>query len=222
MSHRRSLLIKRPSAGGFAFNNALAFRAASNEHVTFTAIATTNTFTFSGWFYFDSTGVKTLLGSSASAFHYITMTNSTTFQVRLSSIRSFTVTAINTGQWYHLAFTSSASVTDMYVDSVKQTSSSTTGGVNIDMVGNRSGLTSKFDGKSDELIFKVGYTATQADIDDLYNSGNGVDSSTILTSPDFHYKFDESGTDIISVDDSGNSNNGTLNNFPASGMWVPH
>jgi hypothetical protein len=34
--------------------------------------------------------------------------------------------------------------------------------------------------------------------------------------------LNESGIDTIAIDSGGSGNNGTLNNFPTSGMWIPH
>ena len=73
----------------------------------------------------------------------------------------------------------------------------------------------------DEAAVWESSVATQQNVTDLYNSGNGALASDIIASPTAYYRMNESGTDTTATDETGNYN-GTLNNFPTSGMWVAH
>jgi hypothetical protein len=74
----------------------------------------------------------------------------------------------------------------------------------------------------DEVAVLGGTAATLTNAQNLYNSGNGADFNSVMGSSDVYYHLDESGTATTAVDSSGNGNDGTLNNFATSGMWVAH
>jgi hypothetical protein len=82
------------------------------------------------------------------------------------------------------------------------------------------GTTNKF-GRMDETAIWNGTAATQQNITDLYNNGNGALASSIIANPTAYWRFNESGADIILTDETTNYP-GDLINFPASGMWVAH
>ncbi len=131
----------------------------------------------------------------------------------------------HTGSWHHYVVTrDSSNVIEMYVDGVKQTkSTSNANSANLQMksVGNRNNNTKHFQGEMDDCIAVSGYCATQQDVTDLYNSGAGVDPTTILTSGVVAYwEFNET-TGTTASDSSGNGNDLTLNNF-AGDYWVSH
>jgi len=112
----------------------------------------------------------------------------------------------------------------MYVDGVKQTKSSgttRTSNLQIQSVGARVSGIKNLLGEIDDFIAVGGYCATQQNITDLYNSGAGVDPTTILTSGVVAYwKFNET-TGTTASDSSGNGNDLTLNNFTGD-YWIPH
>jgi hypothetical protein len=74
----------------------------------------------------------------------------------------------------------------------------------------------------DEFAILKGTGATATNVTDLYNGGVGADFETVMGSSDIYHKLDGTGTDTTSLDSSGNGNDLTLNNFPASGMWIDH
>lgn len=129
------------------------------------------------------------------------------------------------GSWHHYVVTRDSSNTiEMYVDAVKQTKSSgttRTSNLQIQSVGARPSATKNLLGEMDDFIAVGGYCATQQNITDLYNSGAGVDPTTILTSGVVAYwKFNET-TGTTASDSSGNGNDLTLNNFTGD-YWIPH
>ena len=131
----------------------------------------------------------------------------------------------HTGTWHHYVVTrDSTNVIEMYVDGVKQTKSTSnvnSNDVAMISVGNRTGNIKHFKGKMDDFIAVGGYCATQQNVTDLYNSGGGIDPTTILTSGVVAYwKFNES-TGTTASDSSGNGNDLTLNNFTGT-YWVTH
>ena len=131
----------------------------------------------------------------------------------------------DTGSWHHYVVTrDSSNVIEMYVDSVKQTkSTSNANSANLQMIsiGNRFNNTKHFKGQMDDFIAVGGYCATQQNVTDLYNAGAGVDPTTILTSGVVAYwEFNET-TGTTASDSSGNGNNLTLNNFTGT-YWVSH
>jgi len=77
-------------------------------------------------------------------------------------------------------------------------------------------------GVMDEIAVWNGVSATAQNAVDLYNSGNGALASSIIPNPTAYWRLNESGTDTIAIDSGGSGSNGTLNNFPTSGMWIPH
>ena len=74
----------------------------------------------------------------------------------------------------------------------------------------------------DEIAVWNGVSATAQNAVDLYNSGNGALASSIIPNPTAYWRLNESGTDTIAIDSGGSGSDGTLNNFPTSGMWIPH
>ena len=77
-------------------------------------------------------------------------------------------------------------------------------------------------GVMDEVCIWNGVSATAQNAVDLYNSGNGALASSIISNPTAYWRLNESGTDTIAIDSGGSGNDGTLTNFPTSGMWIPH
>jgi hypothetical protein len=212
------------------FENALEFDGV-DDNVSFTAVskpAITVGFSVSMWVKFNATpSTEVILGNSASLYNQLTFVSPTQalFRTRSAgaSITYFNFPAISTGTWYHIAVSLVTTVNELWIDGVKYTGT-THNYDNETITFDQIGLSGTNYGQFviDELALKVGSGLTQQDVDDLYNGGLGATATSVIASPNVYYKFNESGTDTTAVDASGNSNNGTLNNFPASGMWVSH
>ena len=74
-------------------------------------------------------------------------------------------------------------------------------------------------GVFDETGWKIGYGATPSDVSALWSGGSGADFASVISSPEGHFKLNQTGTDTIAIND-GSTGNGTLTNYPTSGMWV--
>ena len=219
------------SAGSdFSFGNALSFDGV-NDNVSFTAVnkpALTAGFSISMWMKFNATpDFDYLLGYSGSQNMYFSFQSPTVvrFQTRQSGagITTFSIPAISTETWYHIAFSSVDTVNELWINGTKYTGNTNTytnSEVNFDTIGQRN-ATSYGQFVIDELALKAGSGLTQQDVDDLYNGGLGQFATDVITDPDIYYRLNGSGTDTTAIDDSGNSNTGTLNNFTGT-YWIAH
>ena len=212
------------------FENALEFDGV-NDNVSFTAIAKpalSNGLCFGFWVNFSSTpNFEYILGDSTNGNQWFRWNNSTSATFRSRSAGAATTTfsfpAISTSTWYYIAVSLNGGVNEMWINGTKYTGDTDNydnENISFDRIGEGSGAYGQF--ILDELFVKTESSLTQQNVDDLYNGGLGATATSVIASPNVYYKFNESGTDTTAVDASGNSNNGTLNNFPASGMWVSH
>ena len=212
------------------FENALEFDGV-NDNVSFTAVskpALTNGLCFGFWLNFSSTpNFEYILGDSTNGNQWFRWNNSTSATFRSRSAGAATTTfsfpAISTSTWYYIAVSLNGGVNEMWINGTKYTGDTDNydnENISFDLIGESSGAYGQF--ILDELFVKTESSLTQQNVDDLYNGGLGATATSVIASPNVYYKFNESGTDTTAVDASGNSNNGTLNNFPASGMWVSH
>ena len=219
---RRALLRKNASGGGFAFGNALDFDGV-DDYLDIPYLSAIGDFTYSCWANYDTLNAI-FISNSTTGVHFIRTTSSTQIQYRVNTSTYFTIPTLSTGTWYHFMFTRSSGNGRVYVNGVESSSGSqAVGTINLafNFMGKRS--TGDFmDGKYDECAFWNGTVGTLTNAKDLYNSGAGALASDVIASPTWYYRMNESGTDTIAVDSSGNGNDGTLTNFPASGMWVAH
>ena len=212
------------------FENALEFDGV-DDNVSFTSVskpALTNGLCFGFWVNFPSTpNSEYILGDAGNTNQWFRWNNSgaATFRSRSAgaATTTFTFPAISTSTWYYIAVSLNGGVNEMWINGTKYTGD-TDNYDNENISFDRIGLGNANYGQFilDELFIKVASSLTQQNVDDLYNLGLGATATSVIASPNLYYKLNESGTDTTAVDASGNSNNGTLNSFPASGMWVSH
>jgi hypothetical protein len=213
----------------FSFGNALSFDGV-NDNVSFTAVnkpALAVGFSVSMWVKFNATpSSEFILGNSASIYNQLLFISPTQayFRTRAAgaSITYFNFPAISTGTWYYIAVSLVTTVNELWIDGVKYTGT-THNYDNENITFNQIGLSGTSYGQFviDELALKAGSGLTQQNVDDLYNGGLGQFATDVITDPDIYYRLNGSGTDITAIDDSGNSNTGTLNNFTGT-YWVEH
>jgi len=212
------------------FENALEFDGV-DDNVSFTSVskpALTNGLCFGFWVNFPSTpNSEYILGDAGNTNQWFRWNNSgaATFRSRSAgaATTTFTFPAISTSTWYYIAVSLNGGVNEMWINGTKYTGD-TDNYDNENISFDRIGLGNANYGQFilDELFIKVASSLSQQNVDDLYSLGLGATATSVIASPNLYYKLNESGTDTTAVDASGNSNNGTLNSFPASGMWVSH
>jgi len=140
--------------------------------------------------------------------------------------------AVNDGSWHHVACVfnpSSSNKYSLYVDGVLDVTGNISTPINtgssVDLrIGKRIDNVKHFNGDIDEVrIYNYARTATQILAD--MNSEYCVNPSGLVA----YYKMNEGVANAVNssvttiIDDSGNANNGTLNNFSVSGTtsnWV--
>jgi len=208
-------------AAGFDFGNALTF--STDDNVTLgTAVSMAGAFTMSMWIQTDTFNSDRIITNTSGADRFY-FPNSTTIQV-VWAVLSYTwtfATPMIVDTWMHVVWTRHATsgVMNAWVNGVKNTNTpnTRTNTFSLDTLGQGAA----WGGIIDEFgIAPV--EASQTNVDDLYNGGAGANFEDVMGAADVYLQLNESGTATIAVDTSANSNNGTLNNFPASGMWNAH
>lgn len=210
------------SGGGvpFAFGNALLFDGVNDTVVIGTGITPAPSRTLNFWFKLDAFGKLAFHAGSGQPYIQI---NTTTITVVTTANRSYTVPSLSLSTWYMCTVVFEAITARVYLNGTESSSSA----LGIVYVGTFTrfggGYTGfHYDGVLDEISwYESELTPTQ--ITNLYNGGAG-NFADIDVTPLVWYKLDESGTDTTAVNSGsgGATYDGTLNNFPASGMWVPH
>lgn len=217
------------SLAPFEFGNALQFDGV-NDYVEFNSDSgptSAQNFFVSLWFKTTSTTIQALLGgvSAISGCWIIDPTTIRVFYGNNSYIYNYTLPAFNDGNWHHIMFgRESDGLTLFFVmDGIDYSAGSTNLSMQLRRLGTNQVLSRPFNGVMDEVV--IAYEEpTLAKALQAYNSGSGSDPSTYLTgSAKLIYHLNESGTTTTTIDDSGNGNNGTLNNFTTPpDYWVAH
>lgn len=204
------------------FENALEFDGVDDYVSIGSPVSMSSEATVNMWVKFSDLNTRIISDSSNTAV--IWTPTSTSVRVYCGgNFQDFVVPTMSLGTWYMLTATrDAANGWRVYLNGTESTSGLQvrSGTFNVNRLGNLGSVYS--DIVLDEVSILEGTTASDIQIASLYNSGNGADANAVLGSTSLYYRLNESGTDTTAVDASGNSNNGTLNNFPASGMWVSH
>lgn len=162
------------------------------------------------WFFYPTSVQFRLNGSSSSR----------------NNIWSYSYTP-NNGTWTHYMLTrDSASEINFYVNGIVQSKTqSNTNNYNFQIahIGRRNNSTKHFKGSMDDFVVKSGYCASAQDGLDLYNSGAGVDPTTILSNPNAYWKFNET-TGLVASDSSstGSFDMDLVNFLNDPDQWVAH
>ena len=200
----------------FAFGNALQFDGV-NDYVDFTPIVLTGEFSFSMWAYLQRNSSFQLF---AGGIGYIIGVNGLTLITNPTGSNFASFGTISLTTWLHIFVRRDSSDNIyVYVNGVQSGSSALRAGTNtFNNLGELVGFYSQM--RQDEVaVWNVDIGNQSVN---LYNSGNG-DYATNYSPANLlaYWRMNESGTDTTAVDEQG-TYDGTLNNFPASGMWVPH
>lgn len=209
----------------FAFDNALEFDG-TDDYVSIPTTTNSSDFTLSAWFKLNSLTANQVLFSNSSDLSTIVRLNSST-EIRVSQNggQNFTLPiTLTTGVWYHFMLTSNSNQRDLFINGQASPSNSLTYSAtsNYDWIGNYNGDgADTFDGVFDEISF-YNSGANNQDAIDFYNSGAGQYAYDVKPSPERYYRANGSGTSTVFADEGSELSDGALNNFPTSGMWIPH
>ena len=204
----------------FSFGNALQFDKV-NDYVSFSNITTTTTWTISFWFKYNTGMFFSNFGASN---QFIQSFNTTNLRIVTGAdSRFYAVPAMTIGTWYHCFISINAGTARLYLNGVQSSNGAQTNNTSITLnaMGTFNGGSFYFGGALDEVGILTGVAGTAQNAIDLYNSGNGANFEAIMGSSTAYWRMNQSGTDTIAIDENA-AHNGTLNNFPASGMWVAH
>jgi hypothetical protein len=207
-----------PQSSGFEFANALSFDGV-NDDVTFTSSvekpALTSGFSFSMWVRFDSAlGNEWILGTTTSSNMWFRIDSTLViFRSRSSGAATtiWTVPAFSTGTWYHVAVSLVNTVNELWINGTKYTGDADNydnENLSFNKIGRAAGT---YYGQFviDEFAMQSGEGLSQADVDALYNGGDGALATDVMT-PGVYYRFNESNPSAITADSSGNGNKGTV------------
>ena len=205
------------TAQPFSFGNALQFDGV-DDYVSFSNIVLTGEFSISMWAYLEkNSGFQVFAGGVG----YIIAVSGLTLYSNPTGSNYATFGSISLNTWVHLFLRRDSSDNlSVYVNGVQSGSTVLRGGThtfnNLDRTS--SGFYAQM--RQDEVAIWNTDIGNQSA--NLYNSGNG-DFATNYSPANLqaYWRMNGSGTDTTAVDEQGNYD-GTLNNFPASGMWVAH
>jgi len=219
------MLTGSAASPSFSFGNALQFDGV-NDFVNYSAVYSgSESRTVEAWIRVtsaDLSGTRYLFGQSGTAaanhFHLDIRSGVLTFTAAGGAFTFSTSKTFLADTNYHVAVTYDGTTVVVYVDGLnvgsQNYSLNTDGtlfrlGVRIDINLVYAGLINEF------RMWNV--ARTQQEIQDN-KEVNVIGQTGLLV----YSRMNETGTDTTATDSSGNGNNGTLNNFPVSGMWVAY
>ena len=136
---------------------------------------------------------------------------------------NFDFASIPVGTWFHFVFSIIGNTARCYLDGTVSANTYDVSTDNFRYSGTQipSGTTGIV-GTADEYGIKMGYGATQADVDALYNSGLGANFEDVISNPELSMHLNSSGSSTVAVND-GSGVDGTLENFTfTTSPWVDH
>jgi len=202
----------------FSFGNALEFDGVNDYVSSYTL--TSNVSTMSFWFY-ATNGANRRMVSATNASNPTLRLNGGGVVFYITTLFA----SVNLNQWNHLVFVSNnGGAAKAYLNGTPTTHTVFFQSGNVIGIGAKTGLAfgNNFEGKQDEFAIKENYIISDAEVAELYNSGNGNNFNTVVGSSDVYYQFNQTSPDSTATDSSGNGNTGTLNNFDTSICWVAH
>ena len=192
----------------------------STRTVTFTsALTMSSNFCVSFWAVPYSHGSIRITLQNSAQTQYIDWSSGVNGQVRVttaSGVSTFTLGEISLLTRCHFMISRTSNNIRVYLNGIE----SSTGALSNSGAFELDRILEDYNGVLNELAIWKNVAGTAQNSVDLHNGGLGILATDVIASPDLYYRFNSKGTDTTAIDDSGNSNDGTLNGFPASGMWV--
>lgn len=213
----------------FSFGNALQFDG-TNDYVSIAAKTITNQSTISFWVNWDNIESTVFYTSNSERISSLVTTGEIIVAYAGFVQAQFSFTSIpTTGVWNHYVITRNGTKMNAYLNGVLSSSGEATvdsASYSLQELGKSvSGSGAKvLRGILDQVAIWNGSDkiATQENVTALYNSGNGDSVGNIISNPERDYELNSEGTSTTAVDSGSDGEDGTLTNFPASGMWVTH
>lgn len=212
----------------FSFGNALQFDGV-NDYVSHNLYSLSSEFSISFWVKFASTSItagKLIISESVSFDNFINIIAINKIRIRLNgTILTFTIPEINT-EWNHYVFTRDVSNNiKCYINGIQSSTGSLVNSNTfalIERLGTRAAsISDAF--TIDQYSVWDGYTLSEAEVDKLYNGGNGNFITEVGGTPFLIYEFNESsGLTAPNTGSEAGTYTGTLNNFTSPDCWVAH
>jgi hypothetical protein len=220
------------AGGSYDFLNALEFDG-TNDNVDFTGfdMVLSTTFTLSMWVQPTTgwAGGEAIIGKNGNNNRILIFSGSgttITYRNDASNVVFLCPTTITTGgSWYHLVVVKTA--TDkmrIYVNGTESASGEQTvdaGTFTWDKIGRTGAASNLLHAIIDDVVIWDATIATSGNVISLYNSGSGVDPTTVIASPNRLYKCDSSSGTVL-IDGGSDGQDGTLQNFTVPAAWVTH
>lgn len=212
----------------FDFGNALKFDGV-NDYVTIPTISGYSNLTLNFWIkiqtgsgygyiFSDSNGRGIAVREDASGAGF-----SAGELYFYTGVLVHTTCIIPFNEWTMISIVFDGATWKIYKNAILQYTVTATAFFNINRIGRWNTTTANhFAGTLDELVIYLS-DLSPLDIENIYNSGNYTNPTSIVASPLSYYEFNESGAETTLTDSSGNGNDGTLNNFTTPpDYWVAH
>jgi hypothetical protein len=221
---------------GPGFSTYYAGTFSTSKYVTWSGTTIgTNSYTFECWFrtstFSTPSGVQVLLGTTNSNALNIRINNSTTIAIDQynSSQQTFTVPTISTNTWYHLAVVRSGTTTTVFLNGTRSSTGTVSMSNNYAAKSNVLGTLNTTDnyplyGEMSNVRFVLGsavYSPSSTTITVPTSALTAVtntdlltfQNSTLIDNSTNAFTLTYVGAEALAPDNSGNSNNWTMNNI---------
>lgn len=191
----RRVLVRK---NGGAYNFGLAVNGEANKYFTTPSLTNFgyNTYTVSFWGVARNNN-RFFLGNSAVSTIYVRNLTSPD-RIDVMGANTFDVGAIVFGDWFHLMFTQDGSNLRVYYNGVESVTGSLPNSISLQLnqVGRYASTTLGLAGGNiDDLVIWDGVVGDLSDAQRIYNDGNGVNPSIVISNPTHWYKFNGDATD---------------------------
>ncbi len=212
------------SVSSWETGNALVFDGIDDNVSLASEISLTGDFTIAWWVFYTA-GSFTCMFSADAEVTQIRFFSASTIRININgTARDYTDDTVRVTGWHQYMATRTGSRVILYRNGVLTTPVTSddfgaTDTFKIKHLGTFQGTVIPLDGRLDDLYIYDTVIGTAQNSIDFYNTGTPVDPETVIPNATHAYRFNGSGTDTTLIDENG-GNNGTLQFFPVSGMWV--
>ena len=204
--------VKPSGIAPFSFGNALEFDGVNDFVDNINVDLTGLSFTMSLWLEMGLTGSTQGVFSGLSGNVGLFFRTNNEMRIADSDNNAINIqTSTALGQKRNIVISYDGTNMSVWFDGVSVVSPTASSGFDfVDILGLRSG--NYLQGVLNEIAISSGYAATNQNVIDLYNSGNGALATDVLSNVIRYYRCNETDGLTTLIDTMGNQN-GTLNNF---------